>query len=108
VSDFIAEYKVGKAVYQITKEGFVDNINPNVPGLAVTYPWDEIYASLEYERQENPRTGVAEPVLKWMRVYQKGGTMIAEMAIPNDLRATMLQFYEVFKQTQEQATKGAN
>lgn len=102
-TNVIAEYKVGMAVYQITPEGFVDNINPKIPNMAMTYPWDSIYASLEYEKVPNPRTGTMEPVLQWMRVYQKGGQLLAEMGIPHHMRETMVRFYEVFKATQKQA-----
>ncbi|GGJ14173.1 hypothetical protein GCM10010885_24380 [Alicyclobacillus cellulosilyticus] len=101
---YIAEYKVGKAVYWITEEGFVDNINPRIPGVAITYPWDEIYASLEFEQERDPVTGLVQPVLRWMRVYLKGGQMIAQMHIPDNLRPAMLRFYELFKETQARVT----
>lgn len=101
---FIAEYKVGKAAYWITEQGFVDNLNPNIPGIEIVYPWDKIYSSLEYETWRNPRTGMNEPALRWLRVYEHGGHLVAEMPIADPLRPAMIRFYEVFKETQAKAT----
>jgi hypothetical protein len=104
MGQMIAEYKVGKAVYQVTEEGFVDNINPRLPNMAIVYPWERIYAALEYERERNPRTGLSENVVRWMRVYDKRGSgLIAQMAITDALRESMFQFYRVFQATQERA-----
>lgn len=106
MSQMIAEYKVGKAVYQITEEGFVDNINPRLPNMAIVHPWQRIYAALEYERERNPRTGALENVIRWMRVYDKQGNgLIAQMAVTDALRESMFQFYQVFQQVQEKAVQ---
>ncbi|MCL6444718.1 MAG: hypothetical protein K6T83_14905 [Alicyclobacillus sp.] len=103
MTNVIAQYKAGKSVYQITPEGFVDNINPALPGMAMVYPWADIYASLEYENARNPRTSQVEPVLRWMRVYTRDGQRIADLYITDAIRSSMVRFFEVFEETQKQA-----
>ncbi len=103
----IAEYKIGKAVYQITEEGFVDNINPRLPNMEIVYPWHRIYAALEYEKERNPQTGTMENVVRWMRVYDKQDKrIVAQMGITNVLRESMFQFYRLFLETQDKAING--
>lgn len=103
MGDMITEYKVGKAVYQITPRGFVDNINPRLPNMEIVHPWPQIYAALEYERERNARTGQDENVIRWMRVYEKSGGLIAQMRVTDALRDSMFQFYQVFRNTQNEA-----